>query len=341
MKAELVSYYRAPGSGQALALADPVAEGDEIVSGSLIAPDGARFPIEAGMPNFIWPQSLGGRESEAISFYDGRADVYDRYLPLTFGTFGETEAAVREAMTDRLALQPGMNVLEIGAGTGRDSEVIARRLAGTGRLFCQDIARSMLERNQVRLAEAGLRAELSLANASYLPFPDRCFDAVFQFGGVGEFGDIAGFFREVVRVTRVGGRVVVGDESMPPWLRKTTFAKTLTLTNPQFDAPLPLEHVPIEARQVNLRWIIGGTFYLLDFTVGEGEPPADFDFPIPGARGGTYNTRYLGRLEGVTPETKALAMQARDKLGVSLHDWLDEIVRREAARVLKEGERGA
>ncbi|MGH7123371.1 MAG: hypothetical protein ACREFI_03290, partial [Stellaceae bacterium] len=70
MKAELVSYYRAPGSGQALALADAVAEGDEIVSGSLIAPDGARFPIEAGMPNFIWPQSLGGRESEAISFYD-------------------------------------------------------------------------------------------------------------------------------------------------------------------------------------------------------------------------------------------------------------------------------
>lgn len=341
MRAELVSYYRAPGSGQALTLQDAVAAGDEVVSGSLIAPDGARFPIEAGMPNFIWPQSLGGREREAVSFYDGRADVYDHYLPLTFRTFGEKEEQVREAMADRLALKPGMTVLEIGAGTGRDSEVIARRLAGTGRLFCQDIARSMLERNRTRLAAAGQQAEFSLANASSLPFPDRCFDAVFQFGGVGEFGDIAGFFREVVRVTRVGGRVVVGDESMPPWLRKTTFAKTLTLTNAQFDAPLPLEHMPIEARQVNLRWIIGGTFYLLDFTVGEGEPSADFDFPIPGVRGGTYRTRYLGQLEGVKPETKALAMQAREKLGVSLHDWLDAIVRHEAERVLKDGKRGA
>jgi len=341
MRAELVSFYRAPGSGQALTLRDAVVEGEEVVSGSLIASDGARFPIEGGMPNFIWPQSLGGREKETISFYDGRADVYDQYLPLTFRTFGEKEEEVREAMADRLALKPGMTVLEIGAGTGRDSEGIARRLAGTGRLFCQDIARSMLERNRARLAAAGQQAEFSLASASYLPFPDRSFDAVFQFGGVGEFGDIAGFFREVVRVTRVGGRVVVGDESMPPWLRKTTFAKTLTLTNAQFNAPLPLEHMPIEARQVNLRWIIGGTFYLLDFTVGEGEPPADFDFPIPGPRGGTYRTRYLGQLEGVKPETKALAMQAREKLGISLHDWLDAIVRREAEQVLKDGKQGA
>src|SRR6185312_9190617 len=101
-------------------------------------------------------------------------------------------------------------------------------------------------------------------------------------------------------------------ESMPPWLRKTTFAKTLTLTNPQFDAPLPLEHVPIEAREVNLRWIIGGTFYLIDFTVGEGEPPADFDFEIPGPRGGTRRTRYLGQLEGVRPESKDLGKPDRD-----------------------------
>ena len=341
MKPDLASFYRAPGSGEVLSLQDASSQGSEIVSGALVSASGTRFALVDGVPDFTWPQQLGVRERETISFYDGRADAYDMNLPLTFSTFGENETEVREAMADRLRIQPGMTVLEIGSGTGRDSEVLARRLGGKGRLFCQDIARSMLERNRARLGAAGLSADHSVANASCLPFADRSIDAVFQFGGVGEFSDIAGFFREVVRVTRPGGRVVVGDESMPPWLRKTMFARMLTQTNPQFDAPVPLEHVPVEARDVNLRWIIGGTFFLLDFTLGEGEPQADIDFPIPGPRGGTHRSRYFGRLEGVKPETKALAMQAREKLGISMHDWLDALVRQEAERVLRASDRDA
>jgi ubiquinone/menaquinone biosynthesis C-methylase UbiE len=334
MKAEAVQSYRAPGRGDALTLEAPQMAGPEVVSGALVAADGTRFPISNGIPDLTWPQTLQARERRVIEFYDGRAGVYDQNLPLTFTTHGEDEATVRETMVDALEIKPGDRVLEVGAGTGRDSEIIARRLDGTGELFCQDLARSMLERNRTRLAGLGLKAEFSVGNASFLPFPDNYFDSVYQFGGIGEFPDIAGFLREVVRVTRAGGRVVVGDESMPPWLRETDFAKILTFTNPQFNAPLPLEHVPVEARQVRLRWIIGGTFYLLDFTVGEGEPTADIDFPIPGPRGGTHRSRYWGQLEGVTPATKALALQARAKLGISMHDWLEDIVRREAEKQL-------
>lgn len=333
MKASPISIYRSPGSHCDLVLEGASSDDDEIVSGSLVASDG-RFPIERGIPDFTWPQRLSDRERAIIEFYDGRADVYDKYLPLTFSTFGEREVDVRNSMVDRLGIGPGKRVLEIGAGTGRDSEIIAARLGGSGELFCQDITHSMLERNRDRLTAAELKAHLAIANASHLPFDENVFDAVFQFGGVGEFLDIAQFFREVVRVTKVGGRVVVGDESMPVWLRHTAFAKILATTNPQFNASLPLEHLPVEARDVNLRWIIGGTFYLIDFTVGEGDPPADFDFAIPGPRGGTHRTRYLGQLEGVKLETKELAHKAREKLGVSMHDWLDELVGREARKVL-------
>jgi ubiquinone/menaquinone biosynthesis C-methylase UbiE len=336
MKADAVPAYRAPGCGHHVVLCDAIYDGQEIISGALVTAEGLRFPIRDGIPDLIWPQTLPAHEHDVSEFYDGRADVYDQYLPLTFSTHFEDEAVVRSTMVDALEVKPGQRVLEVGAGTGRDSEIIARRLGNTGQLFCQDLARSMLEHNRKRLTAAGLAAEFSLGNASYLPFPDQFFDAVYQFGGVGEFSDIPQFFREAVRVTKVGGRVVVGDESMPPWLRNTTFAKVLTLTNPQFNAPLPLEHVPVEARQVRLRWIIGGTFYLLDFTVGEGEPAADFDFPIPGPRGGTHRSRYWGQLEGVTPETKALAIRAREKLGISMHDWLEAVVRREAEKLLKD-----
>jgi hypothetical protein len=90
----------------------------------------------------------------------------------------------------------------------------------------------------------------------------------------------------------------------------------------------------VEARDVVLRWVIGGVYYLLEFRVGEGEPRADFDLEIPGRRGGTLRTRYHGRLEGVSPEAKQLAERARAKTGKSMHQWLDEVVRAAAENEL-------
>ena len=112
--------------------------------------------------------------------------------------------------------------------------------------------------------------------------------------GLGVFGDIAASLREIVRVSKVGAQVVVGDESMPPWLLGTEYASMLLNNNPLFEARVPLEQLPVEARDVAVRWVIGGVYYLIAFTVGEGEPRADFDLEIPGRRGGTLRTRYDG-----------------------------------------------
>jgi SAM-dependent methyltransferase len=171
-----------------------------------------------------------------------------------------------------------------------------------------------------------------------LPFPNRYFDAVYSFGGLGEFSDIRRSLSEMVRVSRVGAKIVVGDESMPPWLRETEFAKILVTTNKQFLAPVPLEEMPVQARDVCLRWVIGGVFYLIEFRVAEGEPQGDFDFEIPGIKGGTLRTRYVGQLESVTPETKRLAERAREKKGISMHKWLEDVIRRAAEQDLKGGE---
>ena len=82
--------------------------------------------------------------------------------------------------------------------------------------------------------------------------------------------------------------------------------------------------LPVEARDVVLRWIIGGVFYVFDFTIAEGEPVADFDFPIPGARGGTHRTRYYGNLEGVSLEVKDMVKKAQIKSGQSMYSWLND-----------------
>lgn len=327
-------FYVDPVTLKPLTLSDAKREEGQVVSGVLQGPGGNRFEIRDGIPNFVYPFDLPVADRKSLQQSEDRADAYDRYLPLTFRTYGEDEQAVRNAMVDKLDLRPGAVVLETGAGTGRDSEIIARRLGPEGRLYIQDLSPSFLAKNVERMRSAPARIEAALANGYYLPFAENSFDACFHFGGINAFADIGRAFAEMARVTKPGGKVVVGDENMPPWLRETEFARILMNSNPEFAYPLPLDKLPVEARKTRLEWIIGGVFYVIDFVVGEGEPPADFDFPIPGVRGGTHRTRYYGSLEGVTPEAKRLATEARAKTGKSMHEWLDEVVRAAARRDL-------
>jgi len=66
---------------------------------------------------------------------------------------------------------------------------------------------------------------------------------------------------------------------------------------------------------------------LIEFRVGNGPPPINLDLPHKGRRGGTMRTRYYGQLEGVSMEAKEMAQKAAEKKGVSLHEWLDQLVR--------------
>lgn len=301
--------------------------------------EGKWYPVKEGIPDLTFPRDLKEPDAKARDFYDSRVEDYDKYLPLTFKTHNVDEQEARNSFIDCLELQSGDRVLDLACGTGRDSEIIAQRLGGKGEIFMLDIAPLMLRRCMARMERFTLRKEFCIANAVHLPYPDDFFDAVYSFGGLGEFSDIKRSLAEMVRVTKVGGKVVVGDESIPPWLRNTDFAKILITTNPQFRAEVPLEEMPVEAREVCLKWVINGVFYLIDFRVGEGEPDANFDFEIPGPRGGTYRTRYEGQLEGVTKETKELAWKAAKARGVSMHKWLDEVVKNAALEDLAESQR--
>lgn len=335
MKVQEVELYVCPETREALRLQAPSDSNEDVSSGVLVSTSGKEYRITDGIPDLTYPPDLSGTDAQARTFYDERVEAYDKNLHLTFKTHGEDEQEVRNLFVDALELKPSHRVLEISCGTGRDSEIIARRLRPAG-LFClQDIASAMLRRCRKRLSGVDVPTSFCLSNACYLPYPDKFFDAIYSFGGLGEFSDIKRSLAEMVRVSKVGAKIVVGDESIPPWLRGTEFAGILSTTNKQFLADVPLADIPVEARQVRLRWVIGGVFYLIDFAVGAGQPGADFDFEIPGPRGGTYRTRYLGQLEGVAPETKRLAELARDKKGVSMHKWLDDVVREAAENDLR------
>lgn len=309
--------------------------GEQVLSGTLSCRCGEVFEIAHAIPDLTWPRQLASSDMAAKQWYDANADVYDENLHLTFDTFREDESAVRNRLVDKLDLREGSCVLELGAGSGRDSVLIAERLGPAGQLYLQDISLAILRKSFSKLAQYPVATEFHVGNACSLPFPDRVFDAVFHFGGLNTFSDIGGFFREVNRVAKIGAKIVVGDESMPVWLRNTEFGAILMNSNPLYRYDLPLQHLPVSCREVKLEWIIGGVFYVLEYRVGDGEPFADLDFEIPGIRGGSHRTRYHGVLEGVTAEAKSLAQQASAKSGKSMHRWLDDVVRSAATRDLE------
>jgi ubiquinone/menaquinone biosynthesis C-methylase UbiE len=284
--------------------------------------------------DLTFPPSLNRVDEISKNFYEGRADDYERYLHLTFQTYGEDEEQVREKMIDLLELKEDSRVLEVACGTGRDSVLIAKRLGRDGQLYLTDISPDMLTKAAEKLKNSNKETHFCVSNAMHLPCPDNYFDAFYSFGALGEFSDPARFFSEVIRVCKPGAKVVVGDENLPPWQRSTLFGQVLANYNKQFLAEVPFSSLPTEAREVRCQWIIGGVFYLIDFRVGEGEPYADFEFQIPGPRGGTHKTRFYGQLEGVKESTRNLAWEARAKLGISMHEWLDDLVNREAKKVL-------
>jgi hypothetical protein len=142
----------------------------------------------------------------------------------------------------------------------------------------------------------------------------------------------------MIRVVKPGGKIVVGDENMPVWLRETEFGKILMNSNPHYKYDLPIDLIPVAARNVSIDWVIGGVFYIISFVKGSGEPYADFDFQIPGIRGGTHRTRFYGHLEGLSPETIDLAKKARKATNQSMFDWLESAVKAAALKDLNKNE---
>jgi ubiquinone/menaquinone biosynthesis C-methylase UbiE len=310
--------------------------------GELVSAEGRRFAVENGVPNLLWPPDLSAIEAKTKREYDRVAEqIYDAALDWQFAALYEDEETVRELMVNMLGLNPAARVLEVGCGTGRDSYRLARRLNSDGALFLQDLSPKMVHTCIKRMAEYDRQAHFkcalhySISNATYLPFPSEFFDAVFHFGGFNEFSDHKRTADEFARVVKPAGTVLFGDESLAPWLHGTEFGAIVTTNNSLFNHELPLRSIPVCARDVNVRWIMGNCFYVITFRKDDGPPPLNLDLPHKGWRGGTMRTRHFGVLEGVTPEAKELAKKAAAETGLSVHEWLDRLVRKQALQDIK------
>ncbi len=295
---------------------------------SLISEAGMHYPIRDGIPDFAIAAGEDIPPGGNQEFYRTRAHEYDRGNEVMYKMLLCEEEPARNDMIRPLKLQPNSRVLEIGCGTCRDT---TRLLNQASIVYAGDLSFEMLAIGKQRLEDSNTdfdRVHLFRADAMRLPFADGFFDAAFHFGGLNLFPDIAGALKEMARVVKPGGRVAAGDEGVAPWLSDTEFAKILKNSNPLFHHAAPIGKIPVNARDVSCRWILNGSFYMLTFEVGEGEPQLDLDVEFPGWRGGSHRTRYFGRLEGVSPELREIVIKQAAAEGMSISAWLETTLRK-------------
>jgi demethylmenaquinone methyltransferase/2-methoxy-6-polyprenyl-1,4-benzoquinol methylase len=108
-------------------------------------------------------------------------------------------------------IRKGDRVLDLAGGTGDIAALLLPRIGDAGEIVVADINAEMLHAGRDRLLDRGLLQGLRWAqvNAEALPFPDASFDAVTIAFGLRNVTDKDQALREMQRVLKPGGRVLV------------------------------------------------------------------------------------------------------------------------------------
>ncbi|AFE10587.1 bifunctional demethylmenaquinone methyltransferase/2-methoxy-6-polyprenyl-1,4-benzoquinol methylase UbiE [Corallococcus sp. CA054B] len=109
----------------------------------------------------------------------------------------------------------GSHVLDCATGTGDLALAFKRKVGSTGRVVGTDFCPEMLESAPAKAAKAGLEVEFQVQDAMALTLPDNTFDVASISFGIRNVDDPVQCLKEMARVVRPGGRVVVLEFGQP------------------------------------------------------------------------------------------------------------------------------
>ena len=139
--------------------------------------------------------------------------VYDKLSIVYDLTFGPTLHPGRLQAIERMNIQPGERVLEVGVGTGINLSLYPREATVTG----IDFTAAMLEKARERAARKGAApVRLLQMDAADLKFADNSFDIVYAPYLISVVPDPVKVAQEMSRVCRPGGRIIFLNHFLSP-----------------------------------------------------------------------------------------------------------------------------
>ncbi len=146
------------------------------------------------------PRSSGARYvAETQAFFGCRAATWDT-------KFGDDLPAYRAAVAEA-GIRRGGVAIDVGCGTGRALPRLREAVGSDGSVIAVDLTPEMLAAARPKSSAAG--AAVILADARALPFADASADAIFAAGLVDHLPDTEAGLRELARVVRSGGLLVL------------------------------------------------------------------------------------------------------------------------------------
>jgi ubiquinone/menaquinone biosynthesis C-methylase UbiE len=150
--------------------------------------------------------------------------AFDRQAPAYDGSgYGQHARRLHAEVVAAVETFPFTAVLDVGCGTGATLEAIVRAHPDV-HAWGIDLSAEMIAKARERLRRAGERAggqiDLQVAEAEHLPLADDAVDLVVCVDSLHHYPDPAAALREMRRVTRPGGGLVIGEWQLAAPLRQ-------------------------------------------------------------------------------------------------------------------------
>lgn len=229
----------------------------------MVSSSGERFPIRDGIPAFLRPEDLTGDNGKYNHLYETIGGFYDDTQRVFAAFRGLDVDSYFENYMSLLEVKPGDSVLETSVGTGLNFKYLPRGVKLSG----LDLSPEMLANCQTNMHRWQMDADLYLGNAESLPFADASFDVVYTCGGFNFFSDRAKAVREMIRVAKPGGHLMIEDET-EEYVKSTyeSIPFTSSFYKDRKEAvTVPIDLVPPEMEDIHAEMLKDGKFYAITF----------------------------------------------------------------------------
>ena len=144
-------------------------------------------------------KKVAGVFTSVASKYDIMNDLMSVGLHRIWKRFAVSLANVHE----------GQRVLDVAGGSADLSRLFLKKVGRSGQVVLTDINNAMLRVGRDRLLDEGIATPTTQCDAEHLPFPDNYFDCVSIAFGLRNVTHKDAALREMYRVIKPGGRVIV------------------------------------------------------------------------------------------------------------------------------------
>lgn len=241
---------------------------ENIEEGQIVCERGHAWPIRDRIPSLVYPP-ISAKDAKWIKEYDEMAESYDELVKQYDDWLGINMMKERERFTTFVPIEGPTRIMDVSVGTAANIVALHNQFKnqmGRFNIHGMDLSTRMLNVARCKMADLGINVSLTHGNVCNIPYQSNFFDIVLHTGGINTFSDIHGALKEMLRITKSAGVVIVVDEGLSPQMRNSEKGKEIIKTNSLFAARPPLEFLPEKSSNVEITYIMNEAFYQMVFT---------------------------------------------------------------------------